>query len=172
MNKKLGITLIIIFAVAIFIKAELDFNPSVRVLASVINFSESTLKSDDYLAYNIDLKDLFRNYTNADVRYSGSAYIKQLKSFPYSISGSIKGERSPEQKKFSCKADLDVLVLNVGKMDLYAKDSSVYLVAPILVRICSLKLQILTTILIENGFIITKRTSTTLSVALISKKPA
>ena len=132
MKRKLGITLIIIFAVAIFIKAELDFNPSVRVLASVINFSESTLKSDDYLAYNIDLKDLFRNYTNADVRYSGSAYIKQLKSFPYSISGSIKGERSPEQKKFSCKADLDVLVLNVGKMDLYAKDSSVYLVAPML----------------------------------------
>ncbi|WP_028243024.1 hypothetical protein [Pseudobutyrivibrio ruminis] len=132
MKKKLGITLIIIIAVAIFIKAELDYNPSVRVLASVINFSESTLKSDDYLAYNIDLKDLFRNYTNADIRYSGSAYIKKLKGFPYSISGSIKGERSPEQKKFSCKSDLDVLVLNVGKMDLYAEDSNIYLVAPML----------------------------------------
>lgn len=132
MKKKLGIALIIIFTVAIFIKAELDFNPSVRVLASVINFSESTLKSSDYLAYNIDLKDLFRNYTNADISYTGSAYIKKVKGFPYSISGSIKGERSPEQKKFSCKADLDVLVLNVGKMDVYAEDDTIYLVAPML----------------------------------------
>ncbi|MBP3727836.1 MAG: hypothetical protein J6H22_02765 [Pseudobutyrivibrio sp.] len=132
MKKKLGIALIIIFTVAIFIKAELDFNPSVRVLASVINFSESTLKSSDYLAYNIDLKDLFRNYTNADISYTGSAYIKKVKGFPYSISGSIKGERSSEQKKFSCKADLDVLVLNVGKMDVYAEDDTIYLVAPML----------------------------------------
>lgn len=132
MKKKLGIALIIIFTVAIFIKAELDFNPSVRVLASVINFSESTLNSSDYLAYNIDLKDLFRNYTNADISYTGSAYIKKVKGFPYSISGSIKGERSPEQKKFSCKADLDVLVLNVGKMDVYAEDDTIYLVAPML----------------------------------------
>ncbi|SFI06485.1 hypothetical protein SAMN04487830_12046 [Pseudobutyrivibrio sp. OR37] len=132
MKKKIGIAVIIIFTLVIFIKAELDFNPSVRVLASVINFSESTLKSPDYLAYNIDLKDLFRNYTNSDISYSGSAYIKKIKGFPYSISGSIKGQRSSEQEKFSCKADLDVLVLNIGKMDFYADKSTVYLVAPML----------------------------------------
>ena len=132
MKKKIGIIIIIIFAITVFIKAELDYNPSVRVLASVVNFSESTLKSPDYLAYNIDLKDLFRNYTNSDIKYSGSAYIKKINGFPYSINGSIKGQRSYEQKKFSCKSNLNVLVLNVGEMDIYAQDDTVYLVAPLL----------------------------------------
>ncbi|MCR5580633.1 MAG: hypothetical protein K6F66_03500 [Pseudobutyrivibrio sp.] len=132
MKKRLGITIIIIFALTIFIKAELDYNPSVRVLASVINFSESTLNSPDYLAYNIDLKDLFINYANADISYSGSAYIKKVKDFPYSISGSIKGQRSVDQQKFSCKSNLNVLVLNVGELDIYAQDDTIYLVAPLL----------------------------------------
>lgn len=122
----------VVFALTIFIKAELDYNPSVRILASVINFSESTLNSPDYLAYNIDLKDLFRNYTNADVSYSGSAYIKKLQGFPYSISGQIEGERSSKQKKLSCKSDLNVLVLDVGQLEVYADDQTVYLVAPLL----------------------------------------
>lgn len=122
----------VVCALAIFIKAELCYNPSVRILASVINFSESTLKSPNYLAYNIDLKDLFTNYTNSDVSYSGSAYIKKLQGFPYSISGHIKGERSSSQKKFSCQSDLDVLVLDVGQLDIYAHDQTIYLVAPLL----------------------------------------
>ena len=132
MKKKISVILIIIFAVAIFIKAELEFNPSVRVLLSVIDFSESTLNSSDYLAYDVDLKDLFRNNINADISYEGSAYIKKLKGFPYSINGNISGQRSYEQKQFSCKSDLNVLVINVGKLDIYAKDDTVYLVAPLL----------------------------------------
>ena len=114
------------------IKSEMDFNPSIRILSSVINFSESTLNNPNYLAYGIDLKDLFRNYTNSDIRYSGSAYIKKVKDFPYSINGNIKGERSSEQKKFSCKADLNVVVLQVGELDVYAENDTVYLVAPLL----------------------------------------
>ncbi|MBR5636878.1 MAG: hypothetical protein IKW81_08130 [Pseudobutyrivibrio sp.] len=121
-----------VLALAIIAKAELKYNPSARILASVINFSETTLNSPDYLAYNIDLKDLFINYTNADIRYSGSAYIKKLKGFPYSISGSIGGERSATQRKFSCKSNLDVLVLDVGELDVYAQDKTIYLVAPLL----------------------------------------
>ncbi|MBO6127870.1 MAG: hypothetical protein J6P79_03110 [Pseudobutyrivibrio sp.] len=132
MKKKIGIILIVLFAIIVFVKAEISHNPSVKVLASVIDFSESTLKSSDYLAYNIDLKDLFRNYTNSDIRYSGSASIKRVEGFPYSITGSIKGERSLEQKKFSCKADLNVLVLQVGEFDIYAEDSTIYLLAPLL----------------------------------------
>lgn len=132
MKKKNAIILIIIFALAIIIKAELDFNPTVRILASVINFSESTLKNSDYLAYNIDLRDLFRNYTNSDIRYNGSAYIKKIKGFPYSLSGSIKGERSSSQKKFSLKSDLDVLVLDVGELDIYADTDTIYLNVPLL----------------------------------------
>ncbi len=132
MKKKLSILIVLLFAIVIFVKAQLDFNPSIRVLASVINFSESTLNSPEYLAYNIDLKDLFINYTNADIKYSGNAYIKKVKGFPYSISGSIKGERSLDQKKFSCKSDLDVLVLDVGELDIYAQEDTIYLVAPLL----------------------------------------
>ena len=132
MKKKIGIILIIIFTIAIFIRAQLKFNPQVRLLASVINFSESTLKSSEYLAYNIDLKDLFTNYANSDIRYSGTASIKRIEGFPYSINGSIKGKRSLSQEKFSCNANLDVLVLEIGELDLYAKEDTVYLVAPIL----------------------------------------
>ena len=132
MKKKLSIALIIIIALIIFIKAELDFNPSVRILASVINFSESTLNSSDYLAYGIDLKDLFCNYSNADIDYSGSIYLKKVKDFPYSISGSIQGQRSSSQKKFSCKSNLDVFVLSVGEMNVFAEESTIYLAAPML----------------------------------------
>ena len=132
MKKKIIIVFIIFFAIIIFIKAQLTYNPSVRILASVIDFSESTLKDPEYLAYGIDLKDLFDNYTNADIRYSGSTSIKKVKGFPYSISGSIRGERSSSQKKFSCKANLDVLVLQVGELDVYADNDTIYLVAPLL----------------------------------------
>ncbi len=131
-KKKIGIIIVAILAVVALFKAELDFNPSVRILASVINFSESTLKSPEYLAYNIDLKDLFRNYANSDLEYSGNAYIKRLKGFPYSITGSVSGQRSSSQRKFSCKSNLDVLVLNVGEMGVYAENETVYLDAPIL----------------------------------------
>jgi hypothetical protein len=131
-KKTLTIIVIVVVALAIIAKAELTFNPSARLLASIINFSESTLNNPDYLAYNIDLKDLFINYTNADIEYSGNAYIKKLEGFPYSINGTIKGQRSTNQKKFSCKSDLDVLVMDVGSVDFYAKDQTVYLSAPIL----------------------------------------
>ncbi len=131
-KKTLRIIVIVVVALAIIAKAELTFNPSARLLASIINFSESTLNNPDYLAYNIDLKDLFINYTNADIEYSGNAYIKKLEGFPYSINGTIKGQRSTNQKKFSCKSDLDVLVMDVGSVDFYAKDQTVYLSAPIL----------------------------------------
>lgn len=131
-NKKLGIIIGVVLALAIVIKAELMLNPSMRILASVVHFSETTLNSPDYLAYNIDLKDLFLNYTNADIEYSGNAYIKKLQGFPYSISGGIEGQRSASQKQFSCKSNLDVLVLNVGEMDIYAQDETIYLFAPLL----------------------------------------
>ncbi|WP_294241054.1 hypothetical protein [Pseudobutyrivibrio sp.] len=132
MKRKHQILILIIFIFFLFIKAQMDFNPSIRVLLSIVDFSESTLTSSDYLAYGIDLKDLFRNYTNSDINYRGSAYIKKIKGFPYSISGSIEGQRSPEQKKFSCESNLNVLVLNVGMLNAYAKDDTVYLVAPML----------------------------------------
>ncbi len=132
MKKKIRILILIIFTITLFIKSQLDFNPSVRVLASVIDFSESTLSSHNYLAYGVDLKDLFRNYTNTDISYSGTVYIKKAKGFPYSVNGTISGERSVEQRKFSCQADLNVLVLNVGELDVYAEDDTVYLVAPML----------------------------------------
>lgn len=131
-KKTLGIIIVVVLALAIFIKVELSYNPTIRVLASIIDFSESTLNSPDYLAYNIDLKDLFRNYTNSDISYTGDAYIKKIQGFPYSISGSVKGQRSASQRKFSCKSDLNVLVLNVGQMEVYAQDQTVYLVAPIM----------------------------------------
>ena len=131
-KKKLGIIIVVVLALAIFVKAELTYNSSLRILASVVDFSESTLNNQNYLAYNIDLKDLFRNYANADIGYTGSAYIKKLEGFPYSISGTIKGERSASQKKFSCKSDLDVLVMDVGQMEVYAEDQTIYLVAPMM----------------------------------------
>ncbi len=131
-KKKLGIIIVAVFALTVFIKLELSYNPSLRILSSVINFSESTLKDPNYLAYNIDLKDLFRNYANADIEYSGSAYIKRVKGFPYSINGQINGQRSADQKKFSCESNLNVLVLDVGEFNIYAHDKTVYFMAPLL----------------------------------------
>ncbi len=122
----------IIFILAIFVKVEVDSNPSVRLLLSVVSFSEKTLSSQNYLAYDINLENLFSDYTNSDIKYSGNAYVKKVKGFPYSLSGSISGERSLAQKKFSCESNMNVLVLNVGELDFYAEDQTIYVVAPML----------------------------------------
>ncbi len=129
---KLKICVTLLFLLIIIAKIEVDYNPAVRVLLSVVTFSEKTLQNPNYLAYNIDLMDFFQNYANADVDYFGNMYLKKVKGFPYSVSGNISGKRSCDQKKFSCESDMNVLVLKVGELDAYADNDTVYVVAPML----------------------------------------
>ncbi len=128
---KYALLLLLLLALLIF-KAAYDSNPGVRLLISVITFSENTLKSPEYLAYNIDLMDLFQNYMNADTSYEGKAYIKEVQGFNYSVSGTIAGQRSMSKRQMSCESDLTVLVAKLGAINLYAKDETVYLTAPML----------------------------------------
>lgn len=133
-KKHRGLKVFILLAcfLLVFAKAKLDSSPNLQLLVSVLHFSESTLKNPDYLAYDIDLMDLFQNYFNSDVSYSGSLSVKDIQGFDFSVTGDISGERSCSQKKMSCEADLRAVVLTLGEMDLYADTNMIYFMVPLL----------------------------------------
>lgn len=124
--------IILLLAIFFLSKHAYDTNPGLRLLISVITFSERTLKNPEYLAYNIDLMDLFQDYMNADTCYQGNAYIKEVKGFNNSVSASIAGQRSMSKKQMSCESDMTVLVAQLGAINLYAQDQTIYLTAPML----------------------------------------
>lgn len=103
-----------------------------QIMISVIDFTNNTLKNPNYLAYGIDLMDLFQNYMNSDVTYDGEAYIKKLDKFKYSTSGSVSGVRSFSQRKLSMSTDMSVLWKDLGGIDMYAQDETMYLIVPML----------------------------------------
>lgn len=62
----------------------LSKSPRVRLLLSVVHFSETPLKSPEYLLYNIDIMELFRDYGNGDVQISGqAAYLYSLEKLDW-----------------------------------------------------------------------------------------
>ena len=124
--------IILLLALTLLFKHAYDTNPGVMLLISVITFSERTLKNPEYLAYNIDLMDLFQNYMNADTSYEGKAYIKEVQGFDNSVSAPISGQRSMSKKQLSCESDMTVLVKKLGAINMYAQDETVYLTAPML----------------------------------------
>lgn len=107
-------------------------NPRVKMLQSTLYFAENTLKDPSYLAYGLDLMDLFCNYMNGDVTYSGKAHLHSVKGLGFSSSMDVEGERSFSNKEMTWHADMDVLWFDVGEMDLYAREDTLYMVVPML----------------------------------------
>lgn len=123
---------VIIIAVSLVFGMWIKLSPSMQLLVSVLSFSEHTLENPGYLAYNIDLMDLFTNYMNADISFEGNAYIKKMDKFMYSTTGDVAGYRSFTQKKLSMSTDLNVLWANLGGIDAYAHKDTVYVIVPML----------------------------------------
>ena len=131
-KKILSVIVLLLLGALVYVNVYIHENPSAQLLVSVISFSSSTLDNNDYLFYGIDLMDLFQNYMNSDVEYEGSAYFTRVKGFDFTSSGSIKGERSFSQRKMSCESDMNVLWADLGGVNLYAEDETVYMIVPML----------------------------------------
>ncbi len=130
--KKIVIVIAIILGILLAAGVAIQKNPRLRVLMSVLLFTETTMNEPSYIAYGIDLMDMCQNYSNGDTVIYGKANLNDLKGFGFSSSMQVTGERSFAQKKMSMHADMDVLFLNVGEFDSYVDENTIYMVVPML----------------------------------------
>ena len=107
-------------------------NPRVRLLVATVRFVAETLNNPAYIAYDVDLMELCREYLNADTAFDGKVLLDDVSKMKSSMNMEVNGERSFDQKKMACQADLSVLVLHMGVFDFYAEDEFLYMVVPML----------------------------------------
>ena len=107
-------------------------NPRIRMLLSIIHFTESTLEDPAYLLYDIDIMELCREYLNADTQITGTAGFDHMQKVKSSIYMNVDATRSFEQKRVAAHMNLDFIVINAGKMNLYGEKETIYLDAPLL----------------------------------------
>lgn len=107
-------------------------NPRVRLLLSVVHFTESTLKDSGYLLKDIDIMELFHNYANADTSITAHASLSHMEKLDSSVYMDINANRSFFQKRLGSHATLKLLWLEVGDIDFYAENDTVYFVVPLL----------------------------------------
>ena len=135
-KKKKFIILIIILLVVALLMGGLALrhtkNPRIRMLLSILHFTESTLEDPSYLLYDIDIMELCREYLNADTQITGTAGVDHMQKVKSSIYLNMNATRSFVQKRAAAHMDLDFVVMNAGKMNLYGENETVYLDAPLL----------------------------------------
>lgn len=106
------------------------FNPRAKFLAGITRFAVETLNDNDYIGYNLDVMELCRDYVNGDIEFSGDVIAGDIKGFGYTSSARIQGVRSFSMKQMSVNADAKVLFINVGEVDVFAKDKTMYMIVP------------------------------------------
>lgn len=128
---RIGILLVLVAVLIIGISVAMR-NPRVKLLYSVINFSESTLKNEEYLLYDVDIMEFFSDYANSDTRITGVMGFPEIKGMNATVSVDMDAERSFSQKKFASESSLNLLWAEAGQLNLYAEDDTWYISAPIL----------------------------------------
>ncbi len=133
MKKKIisSIAVFFIFLLTITICAALK-NPRFKLLLSVVHFAEDTLKDPSYLLYDIDIMEFIHDYLNADTQITGDAQMYNIEGLGFSVSAGMDGIRSLPQGKSSLTGSLSVIGKNVGDIEVYAEDQTVYFVVPML----------------------------------------
>lgn len=132
-KKKIRISILLVLAAMLIIGISVAMrNPRVKLLYSVINFSESTLKNEEYLLYDVDIMEVFSDYANSDTRITGVMGFPEIKGMNATISVDMDAERSFSQKKFASESSLNILWAEAGQLNLYAQDKTWYISAPIL----------------------------------------
>lgn len=107
-----------------------SFNSRAKYLMSVVRLATETLNDSGFIAYNLDLMEICRDYADGDVEFNGDLIASDIEGFGYTSSAVIHGVRSFEKKQMSVKADAKVLFVNVGEVDFYAVDKTMYVIVP------------------------------------------
>ncbi len=113
--------------VAIFIAIQ---NPRVKFLVATTRFAMETLQDPAYIAYDLDVMGICKDYFNSDTYIEGDVQANSIKGFNYSSGAKVVGQRSFQQKQMATIADAKVLFVNVGKSNVYVKDDTMYLMMP------------------------------------------
>ncbi len=132
---KKGIKALIIIAsifAAIIISSFLFavFNPRVKFLVGIARFAVEELNDSSFIGYNLDIMELCRDYANGDIEFDGDLIASDIEGFGYTSSAVIHGVRCFDKKQMSVKADAKVLFVDVGEVDFYAVDKTMYLIVP------------------------------------------
>lgn len=132
-KKKIAGGIILCFLL-LFILAgsQLAKRPRIRMLLSIVHFTENTLNDSGYLLKDIDIMDFFHNYFNATTSITAHASMSQMEKLNSSVNLDIAGKRSFSQKRLRSQASVSLLFLNTGDVDFYAEDETVYFVVPLL----------------------------------------
>ena len=117
----------LLIGVSVFCK-----RPKSRLLLSVLDFKNNTMQMNDFLAYDVDLMELCREYFNSDVEIKGEMGLNDIKKLNASVFSDISAKRSFDQKRLSADVGLNLLVFEAGNIEFYAENSTLYMDAPIL----------------------------------------
>lgn len=107
-------------------------NVRMRLLCNVLHFVTNTLESPSYLLYDVDIMELCRDYGNGDILINGRMGFDGLEQVSSSIYFDVEGSRSFSQKRMESTMDMSLLWIELGELNLYAEDETVYLTAPLL----------------------------------------
>ena len=132
---KKGIKALIIIAsilAAIIISGVLFvvFNPRAKFLVGIARFAIEELNDSSFIGYNLDIMELCREYANGDIEFNGDLIASDIEGFGYTSSALIHGVRCFDRKQMSVKADAKVLFVDVGEVDFYAVDKTMYMIVP------------------------------------------
>lgn len=133
MRKGIKALIIILSIIVALLIGDLLFvllNPRAKFLAGVTRFAIETLNDNEYIGYNLDVMELCRDYVNGDIDFSGDVIAGDIKGFGYTSSAKIHGLRSFEMKQMSVIADAKVLFVDVGEVDVFARDKTFYMIVP------------------------------------------
>ena len=105
-------------------------NPRVKFLASVVRFTAETLPDSGFLLYDLDIMGVCRDYADGDIEFEGDVIAGDIEGFGYTSSAKVHGVRSFNMREVGAIAMSKVLFIDVGEVDVYAKDNTVYMIVP------------------------------------------
>lgn len=133
MKKGIKALIIILSILAVIIIGSLLFvlfNPRAKFLAATARFATGTLSDPGYIAYELDIMSLLRDYVNGDIEFTGDVIASDIEGFGYTSSAAFHGVRSFDKKQVGVNADAKVLFIDVGQVDAYVKDNTIYAIVP------------------------------------------
>jgi len=103
-----------------------------RLMKSVLRLAIDTLGEEDYLLYDLDIKELCCDYADSDVYFDGMLSLDGVGKLKVSSLMEMQGERSFAQKQMKLETSVNVLWLQVGQLMVYEQDQTIYAAAPMI----------------------------------------
>ncbi|MCR4611643.1 MAG: hypothetical protein K5644_07070 [Lachnospiraceae bacterium] len=121
-------SVIVVLTVGMLVAAAV--NPRVKFLTAVTRFATETLQDPNFIIYDLDFMGICRDYMDGDIEFEGDVIAGDIQEFGYTSSAKVHGVRSFAMKELGAEAAAKVLFIDVGEVDFYAKDKTLYMMIP------------------------------------------